>query len=75
MPTVIRLGNAKIAIYASDHNPPHFHLLSAEHAAVVSLKTLEIVSGSVPRQVYEVARACAADHMDLLEKIRAQLND
>lgn len=75
MPAVIRLGNVKIAIYAADHNPPHFHLLSAEHAATVSLKTLEIISGSVPKKVYELARAWAADHMDLLEETWAQLND
>jgi hypothetical protein len=75
MPTVVRLGNVKIVIYAADHNPPHFHLLSAEHAAIVSIETLEITSGFVPRQVYEVATRWAVDHMDLLRETWTRLNE
>ena len=75
MPTVVRLGNAKIAIYAADHNPPHFHLLSAEYAATISIETLEIISGFVPRHAYELATRWAADHMDLLHETWTRLNE
>lgn len=75
MPTIVRLGNVKIAIYARDHNPPHFHVLSAEYAAVVSIETLEITAGYLPKQIYELAIEWAAAHMDVLRKAWAQLND
>jgi hypothetical protein len=75
MPSVIRLGNVKIAIYARDHRPPHFHILSAEYAAIVSLDTLEITSGFVPKQMYELAVSWAKDHMDDLRQMWADLND
>lgn len=26
MPTVARFSSCKIAMYAADHNPPHFHI-------------------------------------------------
>lgn len=60
MPTIVGLGNVKIAIYARDHNPPHFHVLTADYAAIVSIDTLEIT---------------AADHMDVLRKAWALLNE
>lgn len=72
MPTVVRLGNIKIVVYAAD--PPHFHLLSAEYAAIVSIETLEITSGYVPRHAYEVATRWAFDHMDLLLETWTRLN-
>ena len=75
MPTIGRLGNAKIVVYAADHNPPHFHLLSAEYAAIVSIETLEITSGFVPRRIYEVARRWAVDHMDILREAWTRLNE
>lgn len=75
MPTLVRLGNVKIAIYARDHSPPHFHLLSPDYAATVSIRTLEITAGFVPRHMYEVARAWAVDHMDVLQETWTRLND
>jgi hypothetical protein len=74
MPTIIRFGNVKIAMYPGDHNPPHFHLLTPDHAAIVSLATLEIIAGFVPRQTYEMARAWAVDHMDELWSKWTDLN-
>ena len=74
MPTIIRLGNFKIAVYARDHNPPHFHVLSANYAAVISMQTLEVTAGYLPTQMYEMAVGWARDHMDVLDKAWAELN-
>lgn len=74
MPTIHRFGNAKIAMYASDHNPPHFHLLTPDHAAIISLRTLEIVAGDVGTQTYEVGKAWAIEHIDELWAIWEELN-
>lgn len=74
MPTVVRLGNVKIVIYARDHNPPHFHVLAAEYAAIISIETLEVLAGFLPRQMYELATDWAADHMDVLQEAWERLN-
>ena len=74
MPTVVRLGNVKLVVYASDHNPPHVHILSAEHAAVMSMSNLEITAGFVPRHVYQLARDWAEAHRDELHEAWRQLN-
>jgi hypothetical protein len=31
MPTIIRFGNMVIRMFADDHNPPHFHIVTPEH--------------------------------------------
>jgi hypothetical protein len=74
MVTIVRLGGAKIAMYARDHNPPHLHVLMAEYGCVLSLDTLEITAGFIPKQTYEVVRVWARDHMDELQSIWAKLN-
>lgn len=75
LPTVVRLGSLKIMVFAGDHNPPHFHIVSAEYAAVVSLESLEVIAGYVPKQSYEMAKRWATNHMDVLHAAWAQLND
>jgi hypothetical protein len=37
-----------IAMYAADHNPPHVHVMQAEHEALVDIKTGVVLAGSVP---------------------------
>jgi hypothetical protein len=66
MPTIFRFGNAKISMYADDHNPPHFHLATPDDAALVSLDQLEIIAGDVPKKTYEVGKAWAVEHIDEL---------
>jgi hypothetical protein len=38
-------------MYFNDHGPPHFHARYAEHEATVSIGTLAILEGSLPRRV------------------------
>lgn len=54
MPTIIRLGNVKIAVYAMDHPPPHFHVLTADYAATISIRTLKITAGDLPSDIYRL---------------------
>jgi hypothetical protein len=32
-----------------EHAPPHFHALYAEHEALIDIRTLEVIGGSLPR--------------------------
>lgn len=75
MPTVFRFGRIKVAIYADDHNPPHFHILTPDHSAIVAIETLEITHGYLPKHDYEVAIAWARNNMELLRSTWAGLNE
>jgi hypothetical protein len=47
MPTIHRFANCKIAIYADDHMPPHFHIEVRTFRAVVEIDALRVRAGSV----------------------------
>lgn len=46
MATIHRLGKARIAMFPDDHNPPHFHLLTPDYAALVDIASLEVLEES-----------------------------
>ncbi|PSR13010.1 MAG: DUF4160 domain-containing protein [Bacteroidetes bacterium] len=48
MPLIITIDSIKIYIYLRDHNPPHFHIIYAEHEELIDMRTLTTYSGSVP---------------------------
>ena len=49
MPTIRRFATCKIAIYADDHLPPHFHIEGRGFRAVVEIETMTIRAGEVRR--------------------------
>jgi hypothetical protein len=49
MPTISAFYGILIQMFWKDHAPPYFHALYAEYEAVVDIRTLEIVDGSLPR--------------------------
>ena len=40
MPTLVRLGNIKIQMFADDHAPTHFHVRTPTSKAIVTLADL-----------------------------------
>jgi hypothetical protein len=49
MPTIRRFDTCKIAIYADDHLPAHFHIEGRGFRAIVEIETLAVRSGNVRR--------------------------
>lgn len=47
MPTIRRFATCKIAIYADDHLPPHFHIEGRGWRAQIELETLTVRVGDV----------------------------
>lgn len=45
MPTLRRFATCKIALYADDHAPPHFHIEGRGFRALVEIETLEVRAG------------------------------
>jgi hypothetical protein len=49
MALIARIEGAKLLMYANDHPPPHFHVLYAEHRAVIDIRTLQLSRGELPK--------------------------
>jgi len=72
MPTIHRFANCKIAIYADDHFPPHFHIEGRDFRAIVEIETLSVRAGDVRRAAE--AMAWAELNLDVLRAEWARLN-
>ena len=66
MPRLMRFSASEIAMFFADHNPPHFHVLGREGAAMVRIDTLEVIASSGRIDLSE-ALAWAAENRALLE--------
>jgi hypothetical protein len=76
MPTIVKLGNLKIQIFADDHNPPHFHVVTPDYEALIRLSDLSVMAGSIDRRSLQVALEWAQEekNRDLLNHEWNRLN-
>jgi len=49
MALIAIVDGTKLYMYGNDHPPPHFHVLFAEHRAVIDIKTLKLSRGDLPK--------------------------
>ena len=55
-------------MFWADHAPPHFHALYGEYEALINVKTLEVMQGSLPRRALVLVLEWATHHRgELLE--------
>jgi hypothetical protein len=64
MTTIRRFATCRIAIYADDHLPPHFHVEGRGFRAVVEIGTLKVRAGEVRKGAD--AMAWATRNLDTL---------
>src|SRR3989442_13251947 len=57
-----RIGWVMAMVY-DDHNPPHFHAEYGEHEVLVSISTLDILSGSLPARALGLVTESASLHV------------
>jgi len=62
MPRISRFFGITIAMFYNDHAPPHFHAFYGEYETVISIETLEVREGSMPRRAMALALEWAALH-------------
>jgi len=62
MPTLSIFFGIVIQMYWSDHNPPHFHALYAEHEALIDIQTLEVLRGSLPKRALAMVLEWTQEH-------------
>lgn len=55
-------------MFWADHAPTHFHALYGEYEALINVKTLEVMRGSLPRRALVLVLEWANQHRgELLE--------
>jgi hypothetical protein len=60
MPRVSHFYGIAVYLYYSDHAPPHFHAIYAEHEAEVEIATATILDGTLPRRARSLVTEWAA---------------
>jgi hypothetical protein len=60
------IGKATIRVYANDHMPPHFHVVSADAEALIEIATLTILRGSLPARLRVAALAWATSNRSVI---------
>jgi hypothetical protein len=66
MPEICRFLGIVISMYFDDHNPPHFHVRYNEYRAVVDIRTLNTLNGTLPAKVRGLVEEWAEIHQEEL---------
>ena len=66
MPTIAIIDGIKIEMFFNDHAPPHFHAMLADHVALISIRTLAVLRGSLPPAALRKVQDWAAAHQETL---------
>ena len=62
MPPISTFYGILIQMFWSDHAPPHFHALYAEHEVLIDIRTLDILEGEMPRRALALILEWAQEH-------------
>ncbi len=66
MPVIARLRYCVITMYFSDHNPPHFHIVTPDGEAQMAIASLHLMEGDVDRRAIREARDWGEANRDRL---------
>lgn len=62
MPEICRFYGMSIRMFYNDHQPPHFHVVFGGYEAMVEIKSLKILRGTLPRGAMELLLKWAKAH-------------
>ncbi|MEM6723986.1 MAG: DUF4160 domain-containing protein, partial [Bacteroidota bacterium] len=66
MPTIHIIGAIRILMYFNDHAPPHFHAAYNEYEALISIHSLAVLRGSLPRTQQKIVLSWAKANQEFL---------
>lgn len=66
MPEISRFLGIVIAMYFSDHAPPHFHATYGHYKAMFSIHELKLIEGKLPKRVISLILEWAYLHREEL---------
>jgi hypothetical protein len=68
VPTLSTFYGIVIQMFWADHPPPHFHALYAEHEALIEIRDLRVIRGSLPRRALALVLEWSGEHrQELME--------
>ena len=68
MPTISAFFGIVIQMFWREHGPPHFHALYAEHEALIEIRELRVIRGSLPRRALALVLEWAVEHHQALQE-------
>ena len=75
MPVISRFYGmiVKMFFLASEHNPPHIHIVYGEYVGIIDIRTLEMLQGDLPNKALKIVQEWTQIHqMELLEMWETQ---
>ena len=66
VPEISRFFGIVIQMFWTDHAPPHFHAKYGSSRCTISLHTLAVTSGALPRRAMALTLEWAAEHREAL---------
>jgi hypothetical protein len=68
LPRLAEFYGIVIYMYHREHGVPHFHAVYAEHEAVIAIRGLRVLEGTLPRRALALVRAWGKLHGEELER-------
>lgn len=75
MPVISRFYGMIVKMYflASEHNPPHIHVVYGEYIGVIDIRTAEMIEGDLPNKALAIVKEWTTIHrQSLLEMWNTQ---
>ena len=66
VPEISRFYGIIIAMFYSEHNPPHFHVRDGKHKAAIEIRTMRVLEGALPPCAMGLVMEWASQHQDEL---------
>ena len=68
MPVISRFYGMVIKMYfiASEHNPPHIHVIYGEYMGVLNIRNSEMITGDLPAKALAIAKEWTSRNKDAL---------
>lgn len=66
MPTISYFFGIVIQMFWREHAPPHFHAMYGEDEALIDIRTMEVIKGSLPKRALALTLEWAVQHREEL---------
>jgi hypothetical protein len=75
VPTLHRFSGLRLDVRSRDQAPPHFHVTGPGFHALIGIRDLQVMQGTIPRKAYVEVVAWAANQTDALLVEWSRLNE
>ncbi len=75
MALIAIVEGVRLTVYPRDHPPPHFHARIAEHEALISVATGEVIEGSLPKPKLAAVMRWYVAHQDEIAYLWREVHD